>query len=135
MESILVHTNWTNTVSERHVIQLEDLRDAGKRDLLRAVFKAPEQLKPEKTIDAMTRDAADKFAQLAMKLRERGHDPQQVAHFVNRLVFCMFAEDINLLPRKLFRQIWTRAFSDRPSGEDAQRAVRRHEAGRPVRRR
>ena len=26
-------------------------------------------------------------------LRERGHDPQAVAHFVNRLVFCMFADD------------------------------------------
>lgn len=111
MESIVVHTNWTNTVSEHHVIQLEDLRDAGKRDLLRAVFKAPEQLKPEKTIDALTRDAADKFAQLAITLRERGHDPQEVAHFVNRLVFCMFAEDINLLPRKLFRQICDKGFN------------------------
>ncbi len=111
MESIVVHTNWTNTVSERHTIQLDELRDAGKRDLLRWVFTAPERLKPEKTIDALTREAADKFAGLAITLRERGHDPQQVAHFVNRLVFCMFAEDINLLPRKLFRQICDKAFN------------------------
>jgi type II restriction/modification system DNA methylase subunit YeeA len=112
MESIVVHTNWTNTVSEHHVIQLDDLRDASKRDLLRAVFKEPERLKPEKTIDALTREAADKFAQLAITLGERGHEPQQVAHFVNRLVFCMFAEDINLLPRKLFRQICDKAFNN-----------------------
>ena len=111
MESIVVHTNWTNTISEHHVVQLDELRDAGKRDLLRAVFSAPDRLKPEKTIDALTRDAADKFASLAITLRERGHDPQQVAHFVNRLVFCMFAEDINLLPRKLFRQICDKAFN------------------------
>ena len=110
MERIIVHTNWTNTVSELHVIELEDLRDAKKRELLRQVFVAPEQLKPEKTIDALTRDAADKFAQLAITLRDRGHDPQQVAHFVNRLVFCMFAEDINLLPRKIFRLICDRGF-------------------------
>ena len=110
MDRIIVHTNWTNTVSEKHVIELEELRDAKKRELLRQVFVTPEQLKPEKTIDALTREAADKFAQLAITLRERGHDPQQVAHFVNRLVFCMFAEDINLLPRKLFRQICDRGF-------------------------
>ena len=110
MDRIIVHTNWTNTVSEQHVIELEDLRDATKRELLRHVFTAPEQLKPEKTIDALTRDAANKFAQLAITLRDRGHDPQQVAHFINRLVFCMFAEDINLLPRKIFRLICDRGF-------------------------
>jgi hypothetical protein len=25
-----------------------------------------------------------------------------VAHFINRLVFCMFAEDVDLLPGKMF---------------------------------
>ena len=113
MERIIVHTNWTNTVSEVHQITLDDLLDPYKRELLKWVFLDPERLKPEKTIDALTRDAADKFARLAITLRERGHDPQLVAHFVNRLVFCMFAEDINLLPRNMFSQIIERAF-DRP---------------------
>ena len=110
MDRIIVHTNWTNTVSEVHTIQLEDLRDAGKRDLLRWALTDPERLKPAKTIDALTREAADKFANLAIRLHERGHEPHQVAHFVNRLVFCMFAEDINLLPRHLFSQLLDRAF-------------------------
>jgi hypothetical protein len=35
-------------------------------------------------------------------LRSRGHDPVKVAHFTNRLVFCMFAEDAGLLPDKMF---------------------------------
>ena len=38
------------------------------------------------------------FATVAQTLRERGHDPHAVAHFVNRLVFCMFADDVSLLP-------------------------------------
>lgn len=105
MERIIIHTNWTNTVSEKHTITLDDLKDAAKRDVLRAVFTDPERLKPKKTIDALTREAADTFAGLAIRLREAGHDPQAVAHFVNRLVFCMFAEDINLLPRRVFSQI------------------------------
>jgi len=110
MDRIIVHTNWTNTVSEVHTIQLEELKDAGKRDLLRWVFTDPERLKPAKTIDALTREAANKFASLAIRLHDQGHDPQEVAHFVNRLVFCMFAEDINLLPRHLFSQLLEKAF-------------------------
>ncbi len=109
METIEVHTNWTNTVSEVHRLTLDDLRDAGKRDLLRAVFLEPERLKPKKTIDALTREVADKFAGLAQRLRDDGHDPQVVAHFVNRLVFCMFAEDISFLPRNIFSQILDRS--------------------------
>lgn len=109
METIEVHTNWTNTVSEVHRLTLDDLRDSGKRDFLRAVFLEPERLKPKKTIDALTREVADKFAGLAQRLRDDGHDPQVVAHFVNRLVFCMFAEDISFLPRNIFSQILDRS--------------------------
>ena len=109
MEAIEIHTNWTNTVSEVHRLALDDLRDANKRDLLRAAFMEPERLRPKKTIDALTREVADKFAGLAQRLRDDGHDPQAVAHFVNRLVFCMFAEDINFLPRNIFTQILDKA--------------------------
>lgn len=109
MEAIEIHTNWTNTVSEVHRLALDDLRDANKRDLLRAAFAEPERLRPKKTIDALTREVADKFAGLAQRLRDDGHDPHIVAHFVNRLVFCMFAEDINFLPRNIFTQILDKA--------------------------
>ncbi|MFJ7723681.1 class I SAM-dependent DNA methyltransferase, partial [Rhodococcus erythropolis] len=105
MDRIIVHTNWTNTVSETHEIKLAELTNPHKRELLRWVFLDPNRLKPQKTIDALTREVADKFASLALRLHERGFDPKVVAHFVNRLVFCMFAEDINLLPRQLFTQI------------------------------
>ena len=42
---------------------------------------------------------------MAQALRERGHDPQAVAHFVNRLVFCMFADDVGLLPGDMFTRM------------------------------
>ncbi len=101
-DRIEIHTNWNNTVQETHHIALEDLRDARKRDLLRACFTDPERLKPAKTRQSLTEDAAQKFAAIADRLRKRGHDPQAVAHFVNRLVFCMFAEDVELLPHGYF---------------------------------
>ena len=38
-------------------------------------------------------------------MRDGGHDPQAVAHFVNRLVFCMFAEDVGLLEDNMFTRM------------------------------
>lgn len=105
MDRIRIHTNWTNTVQQVHHITLDDLLDASKRDLLRACFTDPEKLKPSKTRQLLTEEAAQRFATLAQRLRTRGHAPDAVAHFVNRLIFCMFAEDVGLLPDKLFEQM------------------------------
>jgi hypothetical protein len=105
MTRIRIQTNWTNTVQQVHEITTPDLLDASKRDLLRACFLDPESLRPAKTRQALTEEAAQKFASLAQRLRERGHDPETVAHFVNRLVFCMFAEDVDLLPNKMFQKM------------------------------
>ncbi|MGB3142331.1 MAG: type IIL restriction-modification enzyme MmeI, partial [Aestuariivirga sp.] len=105
MDRIRIHTNWTNTVHKIYTINLEDLTDAASRDLLRNAFLDPERLKPEKTRQLLTEEAAEQFAGLAQRLRERGHDAEQVAHFVNRLVFCMFAEDVGLLPNRMFERM------------------------------
>ncbi|MCZ7890051.1 class I SAM-dependent DNA methyltransferase [Agrobacterium salinitolerans] len=112
MERIRVHTNWTNTVQQVHEIALEDLADAAKRDLLRACFEDPEQLRPTKTRQALTEEAAREFATLAQRLRDRGNEAHQVAHFINRLVFCMFAEDVGLLPNNMFMRMLEASRSD-----------------------
>ena len=105
MDRIRIHTNWTNTVQKVNEIALNDLTNAAARDLLKACFTNPEILKPQKTRQKLTEEAAESFATLAQRLRERGHEAQAVAHFVNRLVFCMFAEDVNLLPNKMFERM------------------------------
>ena len=105
MDVIRIHTNWTNTVQQVHTLHLDDLKDAANRDKLRNAFLNPEVFKPTKTRQLVTEQAAQNFANLAQRLRERGHEPQQVAHFVNRLVFCMFAEDVELLPNKMFERM------------------------------
>ena len=107
MDSFRIHTNWTNTVQEVHEFTLADLADAKTRDLLKYAFTDPEELKPRKTRQMLTEDGAKEFAPLAQRLRDRGHAPEIVAHFVNRLVFCMFAEDVDLLPDKIFTRMLT----------------------------
>lgn len=112
MDRFRIHTNWTNTVQEVHEFHLDDLADAGTRDLLKKCFTDPEELKPTKTRQMLTEDAASKFAGLAQRLRDRDHLPHDVAHFVNRLVFCMFAEDVDLLPDKIFSRMLKLSASD-----------------------
>ncbi len=105
LDRFRIHTNWTNSVSEVHEFALDDLRDATIRQKLKWVLSDPDKLKPGKTRQALTEQAAGEFAELAQRLRDKGHKSEAVAHFINRLVFCMFAEDVDLLPNKMFRRM------------------------------
>ncbi len=115
MARFRIHTNWTNSVSVVHEFTLDELADAAVRDKLKWAMSAPDRLRPGESRQALTERAATAFAALAQALRARGHDPQQVAHFVNRLVFCMFAEDVGLLPNDMFTRMLEQA---RRSPED-----------------
>lgn len=112
LQTIIVHTNFTNTVKREHRFTIDQLEDYETRQILEAVFKHPETLRPGITRTGLTQDAAEKFTTLAQALRDRGHAPHPVAHFLNRLVFCMFAEDIGLLPPRLFTELVENAQQD-----------------------
>ena len=105
MARFRIRTNWTNSVSVTHEFTLDDLADGATRDKLKWAMSEPERLRPGETRQGVTERAAATFAELAQGLRDRGHEPQMVAHFVNRLVFCMFAEDVGLLPDNMFTRM------------------------------
>ena len=111
MARFRIRTNWTNSVSRTHEFELEELADAATRDKLKWAMSDPDRLKPGETRQELTERAAATFAKLAHSLRERDHDPQAVAHFVNRLVFCMFAEDVGLLADNMFTRMLDHAWS------------------------
>ena len=104
MQEIRVHTNFTNTIAQQHVISLAELRSVESRELLRNCFLHPERLLPTATRESVTALAASEFAKIAVALR-RQYDERRVAHFINKLVFCLFAEDIDLLPDRIFADI------------------------------
>jgi len=109
-----VHTNFTNTPATVHTFTLQDLLEHPEEPLrvLRAVMERPEDLRPGKTRDDLTAEAAAQFASLAERLRDRGHEPHAVAHFLNKLLFCMFAEDAGLLPPGMMRRLAQAAGND-----------------------
>ena len=108
-----VHTNFTNTVKAVYAFDLADLARNEPTptcalpplEVLRAAFTHPDLLRPNQTTASVTEDAARAFAALAESLRRRGEDPEATAHFLMRLLFCLFAEDIDLLPAGLFTRL------------------------------
>jgi hypothetical protein len=108
-----VHTNYTGTAKRVYAFTLADLASPTPTatcalpplEVLRALFSDPERLRPQQTTAHVTELAAREFATLAESLRRRGADPEQAAHFLMRLLFCLFAEDIGLLPPRLFTRL------------------------------
>ncbi len=98
MNRFEIHTNFTNT--DPRVIRFE-LKDLSKNPshytkILRDVFRDPDALHPNNDPRYITETAAAKFGEVAEALRAEDHDSAVVARFLNRIVFCMFAESIGL---------------------------------------
>jgi type II restriction/modification system DNA methylase subunit YeeA len=105
MDRFVIHTNFTATVGKTYEISLDDLDTPRSIEILRNVFHDPEKLRPDKTSEAITRQVAERLAEVAQGLRKRGLDSTEVARFLDRIVFCLFAEDVGLLPLKLFSRL------------------------------
>ena len=108
IERFEIHTNFTGAVTRVFSFTNAELPEAENLKLLRAMFTEPYSLKPTRTVEGVTEEAAGKFARLADGLRDRGVEPQAAAHFLNKLLFCLFAEDTRLLPGGLFTRIVSR---------------------------
>ena len=130
--TIRIHTHFNNRIQETHTIKIEDLVDNTVRQKLRACFVNPSEFKPSMRRDALTEKMAKKFASIAEGIRAKGENPREVAHFVNRLVFCMFAEDVGVLPNKLFERAMKSAVADPASSKELLEGLftAMHEGGR-----
>ena len=112
-ERFEVHTNFTGARPLVYSFTLNDLLTAAPTancalaplEVLRAVFTNPELLRPEAAQVRVTEHVAEEFAKLADSLERRGVNPERAAHFLMRLLFCLFADSIGLLPDHLFRQM------------------------------
>ncbi len=108
--TIRIHTQFNGHPSEVHTVLLHELDQPEKQALLRRLWLDPESFRPQKTSRDITEAAAKSFATLADGLRRRGKlgsDPDlsyadEVAHFLTQCLFCFFAEDVGLLPGRMF---------------------------------
>jgi len=127
-DRIDIHTNWNDLVSTTISIKLEELLDPERLQILRNVFTNPDALKPTKKRADVTEEAATEFAELAGRLRRRGHQPQTVAHFVNQILFCLFAQDSRLFEERLFEKFLRQAKRSPTQAEGLLRGLFQHMA-------
>ena len=114
---IRVHTDFTNTANTIYEVTTADLTDPDKLEILRKVFHDPMALRPGRTPDQVTQAVASQVGDVAQAMRERGVEPHEAAHFLMKVVFALFAEDIGLLRRGLLTEVLAGMVDD-PDGLD-----------------
>ncbi len=108
-KSLLVWDRWLGGYGDYPATQRIDFRSLSANPeaiaLLRDIWDDPAARDPRGRAAQVTKEIAGRLAELAASLEGRGHDQEQVARFLIRCVFTMFAEDIDLLPDAPFRQL------------------------------
>jgi hypothetical protein len=121
MDRFEIHTNFENSNKRIYAFNLDDLKvnkvtatcPLPPLEVLRALFGDYNVLRPDRTDARVTQEAARLFSRLAERLeleeRNLGAEPQknkeQIAHFLMRILFCLFADSIGLLPDRVFRRL------------------------------
>ena len=125
----IIRTNFNGTVQKTHEFTNAQIDDPQHLALLRAVFADPDFLKPQRTTAEVTESLAETIAEVAKSLQKREAqelaDAQtraemnfaqrkhlRIARFLNRIVFCFFAEDTGLLPKHLFSELLKTGLDD-----------------------
>ena len=109
---IEIHTNFTNFKPIVHTIPLERIDHPENLSLLRRIFTDPQGFRPSATPEQVTRAAAEWIGAIAVSLQAAGHEPHAAAHFLMKCMFCLFAEDVALLPESLFTRLLTKWHDD-----------------------
>jgi type II restriction/modification system DNA methylase subunit YeeA len=118
----IVKTNFNGTVQEVHEFTNDQIDRPENLRILRALFENPDFLKPQRTTAQVTEKVAAQIAAVAKSLQSREsveladaksraevnvaqRKNLRIARFLNRIVFCFFAEDTGLLPKNLFTDL------------------------------
>ena len=103
--TIWIQTNFPGMETVRHEIPVAALDQPAHLDKLRYAFFAPVELRPDRSVDTVTRETADLFQAIVADMEEHTDDPEKLARYLNQIVFCLYAEDAGLLPGAPFSQI------------------------------
>src|SRR5882724_3317055 len=109
-DRFIIRTNFNGTVQETHEFINDHIDRPANLRILRALFENPDYLKPQRTTAQVTENLAKTIAEVAKSLQKR-ETPEladantraemnftqrrnlRIARFLNRMVFCFFAED------------------------------------------
>ncbi len=108
-----IRTHFPGYPTNKQTIRLEEI--PGKLEVFRRLFTDPDSFRrTAKTTETVTKELAKEFGDLADRLIDRypvddlhlwEHAGSPVAHFLMKVMFCLFAEDVNLLPDQAFTKL------------------------------
>ena len=103
--NILIRTNFPGMETVLHTIPVAELAQAENLEKLRHSFFAPDQLRPGRSVEDVTKETATLFGDIVTEMERHTEDPERLARYLNQIVFCLYAEDSGLLPTGVFTQI------------------------------
>ena len=95
-----------------HRLALAELAQPEARQRLRLIWTEPDALNPALISAKVTRTVSQHLAKLARSLELAGNSPSDVAAYLSRCIFSMFAEDAELLPKGSFHELLKRHRDD-----------------------
>jgi len=106
--------NYSHFPDRQHFrIYLDELRDPKIRQRLVAIWADPMSLDPARESARVTREIAERLAAVSKALEKtKKYKTEDVAMFLMRCLFTMFAEDVELLPKKSFEKLLAKCEAD-----------------------
>ena len=102
---IRIQTNFPGKETVLHEIPIVELDNPAQLEKLRNIFFDPAAFEPQRAVEEVTRETALLFREIVSDMEKRGGGGEQLARYLNQIVFCLYAEDAGLLPKDVFTQI------------------------------
>ena len=102
---IQIRTNFPGMETVLHDIPVAELDQPEQLARLRNCFFAPEELRPVRSVEDVTRETAELFRDIVADMEQHIDDAERLARYLNRIVFCLYAEDASLLPDNILADI------------------------------
>ena len=104
-QRIQIRTNFPGMETVLHEIPILELEQQGQLTKLRNCFFAPDEFRPNRSVEDVTRETAELFRDIVADMERHTDDPERLARYLNRIVFCLYAEDAGLLPDNVLADI------------------------------
>ena len=131
-DRFIIRTNFNGAVQETYDFTNDTIDRPQSLRTLRAVFQDPNFLKPQRTTAQVTENLAQQIAEVAKSLQKRQaveladaktraemtfaqRKNLRIARFLNRIIFCFFAQDTGLLPKDLFTNLLKKNSANLPN--------------------
>ncbi len=103
---IRIQTNFPGKETVVHEIPIGQLWKQEQLQRLSNIFFAPHEFEPDRTPENVTEETAQLFRDVVEEMERRDVASEELAKYLNQIIFCLYAEDTDLLPtNKFFEEI------------------------------